>query len=295
LGAKVMKENPTSARAAESTGGDLPWTAWTSGYGRWSRVTADAATAQGKVLAGEGGGAFGVERQLGNAKAGLMVVVGEGLARVSDSGLRVRSDSWGLGGYGSMALGALTLDSSVLMGSKEFSSRRDSLGDVVTADYQSKQWSAALGMTLNLAPASSEWLVAPVLRLNYAHSSQDAFQEQGSLFASAFDKRNKDSVSSRLGTRIAKTASLTKSCVLCVSGAAYWGHDYSKESDTVNFRVGTSRFSAPVRRQPSDSALFDLGVQATFAGRYSAGIQCRQEFNSQMAQTTGVFTVGIQF
>lgn len=45
----------------------------------------------------------------------------------------------------------------------------------------------------------------------------------------------------------------------------------------------------------TDSAMFDLGVQATFGGKLTLGVSGRQQVGGEQYQTTGLFSVGVKF
>jgi hypothetical protein len=58
---------------------------------------------------------------------------------------------------------------------------------------------------------------------------------------------------------------------------------------------GTSSFSVAGRNLVTDSAVFDLGVQATFGGKLTLGVSGRQQVGGDQYQTTGLFSVGVKF
>jgi outer membrane autotransporter protein len=82
---------------------------------------------------------------------------------------------------------------------------------------------------------------------------------------------------------------------LGVDGAAYWVHDYTSSGKAIPYRVGTSSFTVAGRKLVTDSAMFDLGVQATFGSKLTLGVSGRQQIGGDQYQTTGLFSVGVKF
>jgi outer membrane autotransporter protein len=287
---KAVKE-PETVQFTEDRG----WEAWVSGFGVRNHFSEDAARGFGSAQSTESGGAFGIERQVGGARGGFVVVVGQGDGRVSDPSLRVDADYWGLGGYGSVRIGAVTLDSSAMWGRNDQESTREATGGTAKAKFSSDELHAGIGMTLNLTNAGSPWQVAPVARLQYANIAQGAFEEQGGSFPVAFDKIKNDRLLSKVGLRVGRHGPVSAGIDLGVDGAAYWVHDYTSNAKAIPYRVGTSSFSVAGRNLVTDSAMFDLGVQATFGGKLTLGVSGRQQVGGDQYQTTGLFSVGVRF
>jgi len=269
--------------------------AWVTGYGARNHVSEDAAGGFGSAQSTESGGAFGLERQVGDARGGFVVVVGQGEGRVSDPALKVDSDYWGVGGYGSVRIGAITLDASAMWGRNDQESTRDALGGTAKAKFSSDELHAGVGLTLNLTNARSPWQIAPVVRIQYVNIAQGAFEEQGGTFPVAFGKINNDRLLSKVGLRIGRHGLVSTHVDLGVDGAAYWVHDYTSNGRAIPYRVGTSSFTISGRNLVSDSAMFDLGVQATFSDKLTLGASGRQQVGGDQYQTTGLFSVGVKF
>jgi outer membrane autotransporter protein len=252
---KAVKE-PDNTQFTEDRG----WEAWVSGFGVRNHFSEDAARGFGSAQSTESGGAFGIERQVGGVRGGFVVVVGQGDGRVSDPSLRVDADYWGLGGYGSVRIGAVTLDSSAMWGRNDQESTREATGGTAKAKFSSDELHAGVGMTLNLTNAGSPWQVAPVARLRYANIAQGAFEEQGGSFPVAFDKIKNDRLLSKVGLRVGRHGPVSTGIDLGVDGAAYWGHDYTSNAKAIPYRVGTSSFSVAGRNLVTDSAIHQVSV-----------------------------------
>lgn len=98
-----------------------------------------------------------------------------------------------------------------------------------------------------------------------------------------------------MGLRIGRQSSLSTRIGLGLDGAAYWVHDYTSKGKTIPYRVGASNLTTTGRSLFSDSAIFDLSVQATFSEKLTLGLSGRQQIGSDQYQTTGLFSVGVKF
>jgi outer membrane autotransporter protein len=295
IGAPSKSVIPMSPVSSEGSS-DNDWRVWTSGYGSWARIDADEATGQGKVNSAGGGGVLGLERQMGGLKAGVLVTVGESVSRSDDPYLRVRSENWNIGGYGSINIGSINLDASALWGSSDQDSKREvPNGDVATARYTTQNWQAGLGVAVNLAAENSSWQVAPVARLKYINSSEDAFEETGSVLGIGSSGNNQRHLLSKLGLRVAKSAKLTSSVAFGVDGAAYWVHDYNSQGRDLQFQFGGTPYTVRTRDREADSTQFNLGMQATFSEAVTLRLSGQQDLSQNRTQTSGVFSVAYKF
>jgi outer membrane autotransporter protein len=264
--------------------------AWTAAYGSESHLSGT-----GAARASVGGGAFGVENQVGDFRSGFVLVVGQGDARVRVPDLRVVSDSWAVGGYGSVAVGAVTLDSSVLWGVVDQESIRvDGLG-TARARFASNEFHTGIGATVNMAPAGSAWQIAPVARLEFVNLSREAFGEQGGVFPAKFGALSSNRLVSKLGLRIGHQSALSARVDFGIDAGAYWVHDYAGLGGSMPYSVGNSNFTADVPRIGLNSAMFDFGLKATFAEKFTLGLNGRQQVGADQYQTTGVFSLGVKF
>ncbi|MEI7773408.1 MAG: autotransporter domain-containing protein [Verrucomicrobiota bacterium] len=275
---------------------DRDWNVWTSGYGSWARIAADEATGQGKATVSGGGGALGVERRIGDFTAGVLVSIGEGVALAEDPALRVRSEQWNVGSFGSVNIGSVTLDASALWGKTDQDSRREVPGGAIaTARYETQNWQFGAGVAVNLAPENSSWQIAPVARVKYVNASEDAFDETGSTLGIGSSGQNDRHFISKLGLRFAKTSQVWKTLALGVDGGAYWVHDYNAEGHDINFQIGGVSYQARTRDREADSTELNLGLQATFSEKVTLRISAQQDLSQDRTQTTGVFSIGYQF
>jgi outer membrane autotransporter protein len=301
MGVRVGAPSKSTVPMSSPIGDDYDrnWKVWTSGYGSWGRTSADAA-GNGKSTSSGGGGSIGLERQMGDLMAGFLVSVGESVTRADDPYLRVKSDSWNLGGYGSMNIGAVTLDASALWGTSEQDSQRQGVAGpgvsgLASAKYSSQNWQTGIGIAANLAPKDSSWQVSPVARLKYINSSEDGFSETGSALAVGSSAHNDSHVLSKLGLRLAKNSQLSSSVLLGLDAAAYWVHDYNSEGRDLQFTLGGSTYTSRTRDRQPDSAQFNLGLQATFSDMVMLRLSGQQDVNEERRQTTGLFTVAYKF
>lgn len=292
----AVQLNPTPGTgAADSGAAGKPWLAWTSAYGSWSQTSADA-SGQGKSSSSGGGGALGLERQMGDLKAGFLVSLGESVSLSDDSILRVTSEQWNVGAYGSFNLGSLTFDGSTLWGSAEQKSRRQAPGGATaTACYTSQTWQAGLGVAVNLATPASSWTLSPVARLKYLNSSQDAFEETGSALAVGSAANDDSHVLSKLGVRFSKQAGSARSVAFGADGGLYWVHDFNSEGRDLSYRFAGQSQTVRTRDGSAEALQASLGVQATVSERVVLRLSGQQDLGQDRTQTTGVFSVGYRF
>jgi autotransporter-associated beta strand protein len=295
IDSKAVRE-PEKIRSSEDWGvDDRGVEVWVAGYGVRNHFSEDAGRGFGAAQSSEGGGALGIERRVDDARGGVVFVVGQGDGRVRDPSLEVDSDYWGVGGYGSIRIGAVTLDSSAMWGRNDQESTRETAGGAAKAKFSSGELHAGVGMTLNLTTVGRPWQVAPVARLQYVNIAQGAFEEKGGSFPVAFDKIKNDRLLSKVGFRVGRHGPVSAGIDLGVDGAAYWVHDYTSNGKTIPYRVGASSFSVAGRNLVTDSAMFDLGVQATFGNKLTLGVSGRQQVGGDQYQTSGLFSVGVRF
>jgi outer membrane autotransporter protein len=298
MGVRLGASSQSTAQASSPIGGeyDRNWMVWTSGYGSWGRTSADAA-GNGKSTSSGGGSSIGVERRVGDLMAGFLVSIGESVTRADAPYLRVRSDSWNLGGYGSINIGDITLDASALWGTSEQDSQRAGIGGtgIASARYATQNWQTGLGIAANLAPKDSSWQVSPVVRLKYINSSEDGFSETGTALPVGASAHNNSHVISKLGLRVSKNGQLSSSIQLGVDAAAYWVHDYNSEGRDLQFTLGGTAYTSRTRDRQPDSAQFNLGLQATFSEMLMLRLSGQQDLNEERKQSTGVLTLGYKF
>ena len=70
---------------------------------------------------------------------------------------------------------------------------------------------------------------------------------------------------------------------------------YTSNGKAIPYRVGTSSFTVAGRNLVADSAMLDLGAQATFGNKLTLGVNGRQQVGGEQYQTTGLFFVGVRF
>jgi outer membrane autotransporter protein len=274
------------------------WTAWTAGHG--SRFSIDADSSAGNIQSSDNGAALGLEHQIGNLRIGAVASVGQGSVNFDDPSVRVESDHWHVGGYGSVAFGAVTVDASALFGSSDDSSNRAVAGGTARGNFTSNDTQVGVGVAVNLTPKSSGWQVTPVARLKYVSYKQDGITETGPGGALLFrtDSLSEDTVVSKVGLRVAHRNEISKTFTLGVDGAAYWVHDFNPDGRNLTLQLqgaGPGSFVGTGRSGQGNTAQFNLGVQATIADAVTLRLSGQQELGSNRTQSTGVFAVGWNF
>ncbi len=273
------------------------WTAWTSGQS--SVLRTNAKSDFGTIQSSDNGASLGMEHQIGGLRIGGLASFGQGSATFGSPALRVESDHWHVGGYGSVAFGAVTVDASALFGSSDESSKRSVAAGSARGNFGSTDTQVGVGVALNLIPKTSGWQVTPVARLKYVSYKQDAFAESGPGGALLFNPASisEDTVLSKVGFRVAHSSEVSKSFKLGLDGAAYWVHDFNSEGRNMALALqgATGAFQATGRNGQANTAQLNLGVQAILADSVTVRLSGQQEVGANRYQSTGVFAVGWNF
>jgi len=284
--------NNTSVGSSDHT-----WTAWTAGYGTRSTIDADVANGFGKTRTDEYGASLGIERQIGSLRIGVLTALGQ-TDTDFDPAVKVKSDSWNIGGYGSVALGSVTVDATAIWGSTDNKSTRESFGGLVSGKFNSNDTQLGLGVAVNVLEPTSAWHITPVARVKYIDYSQDAFSETGTGLKFDTDKISESTVISKLGVRVGRRGESGKGVALGVDGGAFWVHDYNADGKPVALQltgVSNSSFTATGRKADADLAQLTLGLQATFSDSVTLRLSGQQEYGSNRSQSTGILSFAVNF
>jgi len=291
-------KNVTMTQPAQEPEKD--WTAWTSGYSSQSSISGNDAAGYSKIKSYDNGANLGVEHRFGNLRVGALVAVGNTIFH--DDNVRVETDTWHVGGYGSVAMGDVTVDASLIYGQGDNTSKRQDVtapGTELRGDFNSNDLQVGLGVAMNLLPKGGSWQLTPLARLKYVNYSQDSFAESGSNAGFTTDKITKETVISKVGARLGYTAEATRSTTLGFDGGVYWVHDYSASAKSAILRftaAGTpDSFEAVGRSADADTAQFNLGVQATFSESLTLRLSGQQDVSNSRQETTGVVSVAVNF
>jgi len=287
--------NNDESYLASSAGRAVHSEAWVAGYGLSSRLSADSVREYGTVSASGGGGVFGLERRYGDLRVGAIVISGQSTSRVSDPEIRIETEHWSVGGYGSVRFGRVTVDSSALFGMSSRESERQLFGETAKADFKTKDWQLALGLSVNLAQAGSGWEISPVLRLKYLRSDQDGFDEQGSVAPVSSEPMVTDRLFSRVGLRLGRHSQLTPNFGFGVFGAAYWLHDFTARGPEMRFKLAGVPYRARARDSEPDLLQFNMGVGASLFQSWTLNLAAQRDIGAERVQQTGVLSVGFRF
>jgi autotransporter-associated beta strand protein len=291
-----MRGDPKNMPAFLTPYGEIEnaqWNAWTTGYVSNSVLEADNALGFGRSSARSHGDAVGVERMVGNLRAGVMLAFGEDNASFEDASVSVSGENWTFGGYGSVQIGALTVDASALWSRGEEKSMRP----MARADFATQTRQLGLGVAVNLLPASSGWQLTPLLRLKILESSQDGFEERGTGLLFRADGLSETTVLSKLGLRLAHISNLSTNVNLGLDGAAYWVHDFDSAGKTLGMGVlgSSGNFHSTGRASDADTAQINLGIQSTFSNKITIRLSGQREMGASSAQNSGLLSVLLQF
>ena len=270
---------------------DKAFTAWTAGYAASS--SREAAGGYGSLQSTDNGGMLGLEGRLGNLTVGVVASTGQATSNFEDPSMKVDSDNWTVGGYGSVALGGVTLDATALWGNSDDKSSRAT----AKASYGSNSTQLGLGVSVNLLSPGSEWQITPVARLKYVSYSQDALEESGSSFLFKGDKMSDTALLSKLGMRVSHRSKVSKDVTLGLDGAAYWVHDFDSAGKGLNTQLlgANGSFQAIGRKTNVESAQVNLGVHATFSETVTIRLSGQQDVGSASSQSSGIFSIALNF
>ena len=231
---------------------------------------------------------------------GALVAVGNTVFH--DDNVRIETDTWHVGGFGSVAMGDVTVDASVIYGQGDNTSKRDDVtapGSELRGSFNSSDLQAGVGVAVNLLPKGGAWQLTPLARVKYVNYSQDRFAESGSAFGFTTEKLTKETVISKVGARLGYTTEVTRRTTLGLDGGAYWVHDYSAGAKSAKLQLtaaGTpDTFDAVGRGADADTAQFNVGVQATFSESLTLRLSGQQDVSTNRQDSTGVFSVAINF
>jgi autotransporter-associated beta strand protein len=268
---------------------------WIAGYGLSSRLSADPVREYGALNASGGGSVFGLERRHGDLRFGGIVIVGQSTSRVSDPELNLETEHWNVGGYGSVRFGRVTVDGSALFGVSSRESERQLFGETAEADFKTKDWQLALGLSMNLAQPGSGWEISPVLRLKYLRSDQDGFNELGSMAPISSEPMVTNRLFSRVGLRLGRHSQVTPNLGLGLFGAAYWLHDYTARGPEMRFRLAGVPYQTRARDSEPDLLQFNMGVHAALFQSWTLNLAAQRDIGAERVQQTGVLSVGFRF
>ena len=268
---------------------------WVAGYGLSSRLSADPVREYGALNASGGGSVFGLERRYGDLRFGGIVIVGQSTSRVSDPELNLETEHWNVGGYGSVRFGRVTVDGSALFGVSSRESERQLFSETAEADFKTKDWQLALGLSMNLAQPGSGWEISPVLRLKYLRSDQDGFDELGSMAPISSEPMVTDRLFSRVGLRLGRHSQVTPNVGLGVFGAAYWLHDFTARGPEMRFKLAGVPYQTRARDSEPDLLQFNMGVHASLFQSWTLNLAAQRDIGAERVQQTGVVSVGFRF
>jgi outer membrane autotransporter protein len=272
-------------------GSEKRFTAWVSGYA--SRSSLDASAAYGSSHANDNGGMLGLETRIGDLTLGAVAATGQGSANFENPSVKVDSDHVTVGGYSSVNIGGVVVDGTALWTTSDDKSSRTG----VTASYNSSGVQLGIGVSANLLSPKSGWQVSPVARVKYVDYSQDAFDEVGAGLPFRFGKLTGKTVLTKLGVKVGHQTALTNDVGLSLDGGAYWVHDLVSAGRGLNSGMNGAdgMFRAYGRKSGADSAQLNLGVQATFSEAWAVRLSGQQDASSNHSETSGVFSVSLNF
>ena len=269
------------------------WAAWTAAYSTHTALDSDAAQGIGRTTASDTGASFGMERLLGNLRVGILASFGSNESNTDAPSARMSGDHWTTGVYSTVAIGSIILDASALWGCGEERATRPT----ARAEFSTQSTQFGLGVAANLLAPTTGWQFTPVARIKLLGYSQDAFEESGTGLLFKTDKVTESTVLSKLGVRLGHRSEVSKQLTLGFDGAAYWVHDFDAAAKplTMHLAGSSSAFDVVGRRSAPDTAQFAMGIQGSFADFFTVRISGQRDIGSARSQSTGIFSVGVNF
>jgi outer membrane autotransporter protein len=240
---------------------------------------------------------LGVERTSGGLRYGLVAAMGQATANFSDPNAHLESDHRAFGGFGSVAIGPVTVDVSALFGTAEDKVTRTDGINTARAAFNTSDTQLGLGVSVNLLPKGSGWQLTPVARVKFTDYSQDGFQETGTGVLVKTGKLSSSSTITKLGARLSRSVELGRDVSLGLDASAFWVHDFDAKGKELNLQlVGyNGSYTSTGRGSDSDAAQFNLGVQAVFNDRWTLRLSGEQEMGVNRTQSTGMFSIAVNF
>jgi len=276
---------------------DKTWKAWISGYTSRGSRDADLDGSFGASDSNDTGSMLGVERTSGGLRYGLVAAMGQATANFSDPNAHLESDHRAFGGFGSVAIGPVTVDVSALFGTAEDKVTRTDGINTARAAFNTSDTQLGWGVSVNLLPKGSGWQLTPVARVKFTDYSQDGFQETGTGVLVKTGKLTSSSTITKLGARLSRSVELGRDVSLGLDASAFWVHDFDAKGKELNVQlVGyNGSYTSTGRGSDSDAAQFNLGVQAVFNERWTLRLSGEQEMGVNRTQSTGMFSIAVNF
>ncbi|MEI6872432.1 MAG: autotransporter outer membrane beta-barrel domain-containing protein, partial [Verrucomicrobiota bacterium] len=274
------------------------WTAWTSGYG-----SAGSQSARDPSEAGINWNTYGnvtaVEKAMGPVTIGFLGALGSSNTQMSQADSKISADSWHLGSYASLPVGARGfLNVAALYGQAENKIQRllpyASTGTGARGTSFSEDWLLQVGGGVELAPKETDWSAVLSADFAYGGVKMGAIHETG-IGDLGVESAGETHVSplSRLGFALAKEWRIG-SVRVRPEASVFWIHNFDTEIKPLEMHLigdsGTA-WSVSSRQRSPDSLRAAASVEFGLGGRRSTRIYGEEE----LQQGINVFRGGVTF
>jgi uncharacterized protein with beta-barrel porin domain len=284
--ASVLKEQPKQTF-------DQRWTAWGSAFGGTSMTSGSAAAGTNDVTANNYGFAAGMDYHASPTTLYGFSVAGGGTNWNLAQGLgNGRSDAFLAGAYGKSYFGPAYVAGALAFANNWFSTSRNALGDLVTANFAGQSYGGRLEAGYRYAvPVSNAVLgVAPYAALQTQWFHTPAYSEtdlSGGGLGLNFAAMTANDTRSELGAHFDELVTLDGKPLL-LRGRLAWEHDWigNPGLDAVFQSMPGSTFVVNGAAPPADSALVSAGAELRLTANWSLAAK----FDSAFAGTSQTYS-----
>jgi outer membrane autotransporter protein len=268
---------------------------WVRGFG--GRQSRDNGGEYASFSANLGGAVVGTDRVFGDAVVGL--ALGYGMASVSSDGIRagdesdIRSTIAGL--YARIPVGKFFLNAMVNASQHSTeSNRQTAVGERAQGDYDGSEVGGTLQFGRRFALASEGFSVTPILAIDYASYTQDAYAETGAGdIGLRYAEQDYDQSSASLMVRLSKETKLGEG--VASSWNAYLGYrrllSTPSYDNTVSFVGDTQSFFVGGWEDPAKGSLTG-GVFYDYNPR--PGVTYSVRYDMETKSNFNIHTVGVR-
>ncbi|MEY5026926.1 MAG: hypothetical protein RLZZ244_2454, partial [Verrucomicrobiota bacterium] len=297
-----VREESARVLAASAFGGEQGWSAWSAGFNGARELQADVAGGFGGGGVSASGNVSGVEHRFGRLTLGLFGVMQTGGLQLSGPSGSVRSESWHVGGYGTLPLGErLFADAMAVYGEDESEVKRTQwLPDGVVNSRgrsRSREWMLQLGGGMQLGPSGGLWSLVPSMRVAYLGARQAGVREEGGgAFGVSTGAATHGTLLSRTALEAARELRIG-GLPIRVAGNVEWVHNFHSDprGTRVRWQGDESRlWEISSARSRRDSVRFGVSLELVVADRKTLRIYGEHEFfrRAQGSQFGLSFAVG---
>ncbi len=276
--------------------GENEMNAWTTGYGGWQRLSADAEAGTPGYSSNHYGNVSGVERRSGGLTLGASGAVGGSSVNFGNGPGALRAETWHVGMYGSAPVGSVVLDGAVSYGNGENTLKPNALAPSRQVKFKDAEWLAQLGLSVPLK--SGSLTVTPGVHLLSSGYKQEGFTDsETSPLAMKVAGKSFVANAAKTGVQTTKLSSVLGHAVR-LSASADWLHYLENNRRQTDVLIGGSE-DASIRadgsRVGSDSLGVGAAAEVSLTRRTTLRFNLLREIQNKEATTNGNLSLSVEF